>query len=107
LPSIWVPHSVQRFGQRLDVLDLPGDAVLQQGSDRVGHQRQPVQAGADDAERAVDPAAAAHALGDQLDVLGDPDAGPRARGLVEPPGDERLDDHVPRRAAAPRRSAAS
>ena len=70
---------VERLGQRLDVFDQPGDAVLEQRPDRVGRQRQPVQRAADDPERAVDPAAVAHARGDQLDVLGDPHPGPRAR----------------------------
>src|SRR5207244_4964795 len=68
---------VRGLGQRLDVFDDPGDAVLQQGADRVGDERQGVQAGADPAQGGVDPGAAAHAVGDQFDVFGDPHPGPR------------------------------
>jgi hypothetical protein len=50
-----VAHSyqpVQRFGQRLDVLDDPRDVVLQEAADRVGHECQGVKSGRDGAGRA-------------------------------------------------------
>jgi len=68
---------VECLAQRLDVLDDPGDAVLEERTDGVGDEGQRVEAGRHRAERALDPAAVLHPTVDGLDVLGDPHPSPR------------------------------
>jgi hypothetical protein len=76
---------VQRLGQRFDVLDDPGDAILQQDADRIRDHGKRIESGTDPAESQVDPTTVRHAAGDHFDVLGDADAGQRIlRGHCAP-----------------------
>lgn len=84
-PSLGMPgdparvtgQPVEGLRQRLDVVDDPRDAVLQQRSDRVGDDGQCIKSGGRCAKRALDSAAVLDAGAERFDVLSDPDTGER------------------------------